>query len=69
MRRSVSMDKTWWFLKARDKRKLAAFARQAADMVSLKDDREALLAEAVALEAEASRIERDQGICDSPEAP
>jgi hypothetical protein len=58
----MSQDKTWWLLKARDKRQLAAFARRAAAFVSLNDEREVLLADAAALEAEAGRIESEHGI-------
>jgi hypothetical protein len=45
---------------ARDKRELAAFVRRVAATISLKADREALLAQAAAIEAEAERIERMQ---------
>ena len=45
---------------ARDKRELAAFVRRVANTVSLKADREALLAQAATIEAEAERIERTQ---------
>jgi hypothetical protein len=45
---------------ARDKRELAAFVRRVAATVSLKADRETLLAQAAAIEAEAERIERMQ---------
>lgn len=45
---------------ARDKRELAAFVRRVAATISLKADREALLAQAAAIEAEAERIERKQ---------
>jgi hypothetical protein len=41
-----------------DKRELAAFVRRVAATMSLKADREALLAQAAAIEAEADRIER-----------
>ena len=45
---------------ARDKRDLAAFVRRVAATMSLKADRDALLAQAAALEAEAERSERLQ---------
>jgi hypothetical protein len=45
---------------AGDKRALAAFVRRVAATVSLKADRDALLAQAAAIEAEAERIERTQ---------
>jgi hypothetical protein len=45
---------------ASDKRALAAFVRRVAATMSLKADREALLAQATAIEAEAERIERGQ---------
>jgi len=45
---------------ASDKRALAAFVRRVAATMSLKADREALLAQAAAIEAEAERIERGQ---------
>jgi hypothetical protein len=45
---------------ARDKRELAAFVRRVAATMSLKTDREALLVQAAAIEAEAERIERMQ---------
>jgi hypothetical protein len=45
---------------AHDKRELAAFVRRVAATMSLKADREALLAQAAAIEAEAERIERAQ---------
>jgi predicted ATP-grasp superfamily ATP-dependent carboligase len=43
---------------AADKRALAAFVRRVAATVSLKADRDVLLAQAAAIEAEAERIER-----------
>jgi hypothetical protein len=45
---------------AHDKRELAAFVRRVAATMSLKADREALLAQAAAIEAEAERIEKAQ---------
>jgi len=45
---------------ASDKRALAAFVRRVAATMSLKADREALLTQAAAIEAEAERIERGQ---------
>ena len=45
---------------ANDKRELAAFVRRVAATMSLKADRDALLAQAAAIEAEAERIERAQ---------
>jgi hypothetical protein len=45
---------------ARDKRELAAFVRRVAATMSLKADRDALLAQATAIEAEAEKIERTQ---------
>jgi hypothetical protein len=45
---------------ASDKRALAAFVRRVAATMSLKVDREALLAKATAIEAEAERIETGQ---------
>jgi hypothetical protein len=45
---------------ARDKRELAAFVRRVAVAMSLNADREALLAQAADIEAEAERIERTQ---------
>ena len=45
---------------ARDKRELAEFVRRVAATMSLKADREALLAQATAIEAEAEKIERTQ---------
>jgi hypothetical protein len=45
---------------ARDKRELAAFVRRVAATMSLKADRETLLAQATAIEAEAEKIERTQ---------
>jgi hypothetical protein len=47
-------------MEARDKRELAAFIRRVAATMSLKADREALLAQAAAIEAEAERIERTE---------
>lgn len=44
---------------ARDKRDLAAFVRRVAATMSLKVDREALLTQAAAIEAEADKVERD----------
>jgi hypothetical protein len=43
-----------------DKRELAALVRRVAATMSLKADRDALLAQAAAIEAEAERIERAQ---------
>ena len=43
---------------ARDKRELAAFVRRVAATMSLKADRDALLAQATTIEAEAEKIER-----------
>ena len=63
----MSKDKTWWLLKVRDKRRLAASARRVAGMVSLNSDREALLAEAAQLEAEAERIESQNGTGADPQ--
>ena len=40
-----------------EKRERAALLRQAAEMLSLKDDRQQLLADASGLEAEADRME------------
>jgi hypothetical protein len=45
---------------AHDKRELAAFVRRVAATMSLKADRDTLLAQAAAIEAEAERIERAQ---------
>jgi hypothetical protein len=45
-------------MEARDKRELAAFIRRVAATMSLKADREALLVQAAAIEAEAERIEK-----------
>ena len=45
---------------ARHKRELAAFVRRVAATMSLKADRDALLAQATAIEAEAEKIERTQ---------
>jgi hypothetical protein len=45
---------------ASDKRALKTFVRRVAATMSLKADREALLAQATAIEAEAERIERGQ---------
>jgi hypothetical protein len=45
---------------AHDKRELAAFVRRVAATMSLKADRQTLLAQAAAIEAEAERIERTQ---------
>ena len=45
---------------ARDKRELAAFVRRVAATMSLKADRDALLAQAATIEAEAEKIERTQ---------
>ena len=45
-------------MEARDKRELAAFIRRVAATMSLKAGREALLAQAAAIEAEAERIEK-----------
>jgi hypothetical protein len=45
---------------AGDKRALAAFVRRVAATISLKADRDTLLAQAAAIEAEAERIERTQ---------
>jgi hypothetical protein len=45
---------------AGDKRALAAFVRRVAATMSLKADRDALLAQAAAIDAEAERIERGQ---------
>jgi predicted ATP-grasp superfamily ATP-dependent carboligase len=45
---------------AHDKRELAAFVRRVAATMSLKVDRDALLAQAAAIEAEAERIEKAQ---------
>lgn len=45
---------------APDKRELAAFVRRVAATVSLRADRETLLAQAAAIEAEAKKIERTQ---------
>jgi hypothetical protein len=42
---------------ARDKRELAAFVRRIAATMSLRADREALLAQAAAIEGEAEKIE------------
>jgi hypothetical protein len=43
---------------ASDKRALAAFVRRVAATMSLKADRDALLAQAAAIEAEAERLEQ-----------
>ena len=43
---------------ASDKRALAAFVRRVAATMSLKSDRDALLAQAAAIEAEADRLEQ-----------
>ena len=43
---------------ARDKRELAAFVRRIAGTISLDVDRNALLAQAAAIEAEADEIEK-----------
>ena len=43
---------------AHDKRELAALVRRVAATMSLKADRDALLAQAAAIEAEAERIEK-----------
>lgn len=43
---------------ASDKRTLAAFVRRVAATMSLKADRDALLAQAAAIEAEAERLEQ-----------
>ncbi len=53
-------DREQYRTEARDKRELAAFVRRVAATVSLKADRETLLAQAAAIEAEAERIERMQ---------
>ena len=45
---------------ARDKHELAAFVRRVAATMSLKADRDALLAQAATIEAEAEKIERTQ---------
>jgi hypothetical protein len=45
---------------ARDKRELAAFIRRVAATMSLKADREALLAQAAAVDAEAERLEQER---------
>jgi hypothetical protein len=53
-------DREWSRTEARDKRALAAFVRRVAATMSLRADREALLAQAAAIEAEAERIEGSQ---------
>ena len=58
--RAAMADKEQARREARDKRELAAFVRRVAATMSLKADREALLAQAAAIEAEAERIERGQ---------
>jgi hypothetical protein len=52
------MKDRWSRTEARDKRELAAFVRRVATTMSLKADRDALLAQAAAIEAEAEKIER-----------
>ncbi len=53
------IDRQAMLAEARDKRDLAAFVRRVAAAMSLTVDREALLAHAAAIEAEADKIERD----------
>jgi hypothetical protein len=53
------IDRQAMLAEARDKRDLAAFVRRVAAAMSLTVDREALLAQAAAIEAEADKIERD----------
>ena len=57
-RREAMADQEQARREASDKRALAAFVRRVAATMSLEADREALLAQAVAIEAEAERIER-----------
>jgi hypothetical protein len=53
-------DRDQFRTEARDKRELAAFVRRVAATMSLKADRDALLAQAATIEAQAERIERTQ---------
>ena len=53
-------DRERFLTEAQDKRDLAAFVRRVAATMSLKADREALLAQAAAIDAEADKIERTQ---------
>ena len=59
-RRAAMADEERARREASDKRALAAFVRRVAATMSLKADREALLAQAAAIEAEAEKIERRQ---------
>ena len=52
-------DRQGLLAEARDKRDLAAFVRRVAAAMSLTVDRDALLAQAAAIEAEADKIQRD----------
>ena len=56
--RAAMADKEQARQEASDKRALAAFVRRVAATMSLKADRDALLAQAAAIEAEADRLEQ-----------
>jgi hypothetical protein len=54
------MNDRWSRTEVRDKRELAAFVRRVAATMSLRADRDALLAQAAAIEAEAEKVEGTQ---------
>lgn len=53
----MERQRNWYLHEAGRKRELAAALRQTAGVITLKQDRDSLLAQAAALEAEAERLE------------